>query len=116
MNETGEQGAARPGADPDAGKASERTALAWRRTAISSMVVAVLFLNHAAVDDWRATGTAPLAAAGAMLALAALCLARNHSLHAGRRDGERGAIVMTTVAVVLVAAIAAGLGFVDPAP
>ncbi|WP_405177441.1 DUF202 domain-containing protein [Nocardia sp. NBC_01377] len=105
-----------PGAGPDVGLAAERTALAWRRTAISAMVIAVLFLNHAAINGWRAFGTAPLAAAGTMIALALLGFFRSRNLRAGRHDIENGAIVMATVAVVVVAGIAAGLGFVYPGP
>ncbi|WP_280252924.1 DUF202 domain-containing protein [Nocardia abscessus] len=44
---------------------AERTALAWRRTAVAAMVVGTLFLHQALESGWRAAPAAPLGAPGA---------------------------------------------------
>ncbi|MFX0576770.1 DUF202 domain-containing protein [Nocardia nepalensis] len=94
--------------------AAERTALAWRRTAISAMAVAGLLLNHAAGSGWRPVAAAPIAAAIAMAALAGLCFSRNRALHEGRFGHGRGAVAATTVVVLAVAVVAAAIGLADP--
>ncbi|MEV6429608.1 DUF202 domain-containing protein [Nocardia sp. NPDC051463] len=94
--------------------AAERTALAWRRTAIAAMVIAALFLNHAATSGWRSAAIAPIGAAVTLAALAGICYLRNRSLHEGRfRDGAR-VIATTMMAVLAVACVAAAIGFTDP--
>ncbi|MEV4128691.1 DUF202 domain-containing protein [Nocardia sp. NPDC049707] len=98
------------------GLAAERTALAWRRTAIAAMVVAALFLNHAASSGWRATAIASIGAAITMAAVAALCISRNRALHQGRFGHGGSVIAATVLAVVAVACIAATVGFTDPRP
>lgn len=98
------------------GLAAERTALAWRRTAIAAMVVAALFANHAATTGWRATAIAPIGAAVTMAAVAALCISRNRALHHGRFGRGGSVIAATVLAVVAVAGIAAAVGFTDLRP
>lgn len=98
------------------GLAAERTALAWRRTAIAAMVVAALFVNHAVTSGWRAAGVAPIGATIMMAAVAALCFSRNRTLHQGRFGHGRGAIAATVLAVLAVACIAAAIGLTDPQP
>ncbi|MEV5835998.1 DUF202 domain-containing protein [Nocardia sp. NPDC052112] len=96
--------------------AAERTALAWRRTAIAAMVVAALFLNHAATSGWRTAAIAPIGAAITMVAVAGLCLSRNRTLHQGRFGHGGGAIAATVLAVLAVAGVAVAVGFTDPRP
>ncbi|MFD0364484.1 DUF202 domain-containing protein [Nocardia sp. GCM10030253] len=96
--------------------AAERTALAWRRTAIAAMVVAALFLNHAATSGWRAAAIAPIAAAITLAVLAGICYSRNRSLHEGRFGHGKRVVAATVVAVVAVACVAAAIGMADPRP
>lgn len=100
----------------DPGLAAERTALAWRRTAVSAMVVAALFLNHAATGGWRPGVIAPLGAAVTMAAVAGVCLLRNRDLRAGRHGHGRAAVTVTTVAVLAVAGVAMAIGATYPRP
>ncbi|MGW4365082.1 DUF202 domain-containing protein [Nocardia takedensis] len=100
--------------DADLGMATQRTALAWRRTAIGAMAIALLFLHHAAVSGWRAAGVAPVVCAVAMVALAALCFARNRTLHRRRYGHGAAAVTLTAATVVLVACVAALLQIADP--
>ncbi|WP_067472431.1 DUF202 domain-containing protein [Nocardia amamiensis] len=94
--------------------AAERTALAWRRTAVASMVVGTLFLHYALGSGWRPSAIAPIAAALAMVALAGACYVRNRSLRRGRYAHGHPVVVASAVAVAVVAVAAAG--FLDPPP
>ncbi|MFE7801161.1 DUF202 domain-containing protein [Nocardia sp. NPDC057440] len=94
--------------------AVERTALAWRRTAIAAMVIAALFLNHAATNGWRAAAIAPLGAAITLAVLAGVCYSRNRSLHEGRFGHGKGVVAATALAVVAVACVAAAIEMTDP--
>ncbi|MFI6363787.1 DUF202 domain-containing protein [Nocardia sp. NPDC050630] len=96
--------------------AAERTALAWRRTAVAAMVVAALFLNHSAMHGWRAVALAPTGAAITMAAVAVLSFSRNRALHQGRYGRGGGAIAATALAVLAVACVAAAIGFSDSRP
>ncbi|WP_433202073.1 DUF202 domain-containing protein [Nocardia sp. CA-107356] len=96
------------------GLAAERTALAWRRTAISAMAIAALLLDHAATSGWRPAAIAPIGAAIAMAALAGLCFSRNRTLHEGRFGHGRGAIAATTVAVLAVGVVGVVIALTDP--
>ncbi|GAB2637101.1 DUF202 domain-containing protein [Nocardia goodfellowii] len=100
----------------DPGLAAERTALAWRRTAVSAMVCAALFLNHAVGSSWRPAQLAPLGAAVTMGALAVLCYVRNRTLQEGRHGNGRAAVAVTALAVVTVAGVAFALGLTMPRP
>jgi hypothetical protein len=96
------------------GLAAERTALAWRRTAVASMAVGALLFNHAVGGGWRPAAIAPLSAAIASVVLAGACYLRNRSLHEGRY-GHGGRIVAATTAVVVaIAVVAAAIGLTDP--
>ncbi|KAA8885219.1 DUF202 domain-containing protein [Nocardia colli] len=99
-----------------AGLAAERTALAWRRTAVASMITGALFLNHAVTSGWRPALIAPIGAAIAMAALAGLSYLRNRSLREGRH-GHGGFVVgAAAVVVVAVASLAAVIELTDPWP
>ncbi|MFE9575911.1 DUF202 domain-containing protein [Nocardia sp. NPDC006044] len=99
-----------------AGLAAERTALAWRRTAVASMITGALFLNHAVTNGWRPAMIAPIGAAIAMAALAGLSYLRNRSLREGR-FGHGGSIVAAAATVVMaVAVLAAVIECTDPWP
>ncbi|WP_051022799.1 DUF202 domain-containing protein [Nocardia pneumoniae] len=94
--------------------AAERTALAWRRTAVASMVVGTLFLHYALDSGWRAAAIAPIAAALAMVALAVACYLRNRGLRQGRYAHGDSSVAASAVAVAVVAVAAAG--FLDSWP
>jgi uncharacterized membrane protein YidH (DUF202 family) len=96
------------------GLAAERTALAWRRTAIAAMVGAMLLLNHAATSGWRAAAVVPIGAAVTLTVLAGVCYLRNRSLHEGRYGHGKRAVAATAAAVVAVACVAAVIGVTDP--
>ncbi|MEV6065691.1 DUF202 domain-containing protein [Nocardia sp. NPDC052001] len=94
---------------PEAGLAAERTALAWRRTAIASMANAVLFLKAAFSSDWRPVTVAAFLATIALLVVTAVCVRRGQVLHSHRKGawdrGDRG-IAAVAVAVGGVVAVA----------
>ncbi|MEU6581354.1 DUF202 domain-containing protein [Nocardia sp. NPDC046763] len=94
----------------DPGLATERTALAWRRTAISAIASAALFTKVAAEGGigWRPTGLLPLGAAAVMMLLAVIAVARSRSLHRGAHRGTAPLLLLVTagVAAVGVAAMA----------
>ncbi|MGW4248384.1 DUF202 domain-containing protein [Nocardia sp. NPDC004722] len=93
---------------------AERTALAWRRTAIAAMGTAVLFVNHAATSGWHPAAIAPALAAVVLLFLAGLSFARNNSLHHGHWHHGPRVIAIATVAVLVVCGVALAIGLTDP--
>ncbi|MBH0775372.1 DUF202 domain-containing protein [Nocardia bovistercoris] len=98
----------------DTGLAAQRTALSWRRTAIGAVAVGLLFLQHAVVLDTRAAVLTPLVAAVTMIALGLLCFVRNRRLRRDRRGARSALIATTAAAVVVVAGMAALVGFTNP--
>ncbi|WP_067567911.1 DUF202 domain-containing protein [Nocardia acidivorans] len=94
---------------PGAGLAAERTALAWRRTAIAAMADAVLFLKAGFDSDRRPVTVAEFFACIALLLVAAVCVRRGQVLHSHREgdwnNGARGiravAVSVSAVAVLL---------------
>lgn len=99
-----------------AGLAAERTALAWRRTAVASMITGALFLNHAVTNGWRPALIAPIGAAIVMAALAGLSYLRNRSLHEDRNSRGDWVVASATATVAAVAVIAFVIEFTDPLP
>jgi uncharacterized membrane protein YidH (DUF202 family) len=98
----------------DTGMARERTALSWRRTAVSSMGTAALFINHAVSNGWRHAAAAPLIATLMLGVLAVGSFRRNYSLHSDRAGDSRRAITTTTVVIALVCVVALYIGLRDP--
>ncbi|MEC3917145.1 DUF202 domain-containing protein [Nocardia sp. CDC160] len=92
----------------------ERTALAWRRTAVAAMGTAVLFANHASTSGWRPAAIAPALAAFVLLCVAGLSYARNRSLQQGRWGNGPLVIAITTVAILAVTGVALAIGLTDP--
>ncbi|RJO74875.1 DUF202 domain-containing protein [Nocardia panacis] len=103
-----------PNETPTQGLATERTALAWRRTAVAAMVVAALFAQHALVSGWRPAQFAPLGASCAMLALAGLCVLRNRGLRRGRFHHGARVVTGTAVAVLVADAVAVVVALTYP--
>ncbi|MFC4126566.1 DUF202 domain-containing protein [Nocardia rhizosphaerae] len=92
--------------------AAERTALAWRRTALGAAACALLFVHAVTLDDWP-TLALPLTAAAIALLLSVIGWARGRALHHGRVSTGRVLVPLTTCAVVAVAAIAIGTLLID---
>ncbi|MGW4846555.1 DUF202 domain-containing protein [Nocardia brasiliensis] len=97
-----------------AGLAAERTALAWRRTAVAAMFTGALFLNHALTSGWRTAMLAPIGAALTLTALACAGFARNRSLRSGHYGHGRTVVAVATTVVVAVAVLAAVITLIDP--
>ena len=90
----------------DTGMARERTALAWRRTAISAMGTAALFVNHAVSSGWRHAVSAPLVGALMLVVLAIMSFQRSRALHHGELGRSRVEVAATATVIVLVCAVA----------
>ncbi|MBF6097201.1 DUF202 domain-containing protein [Nocardia cyriacigeorgica] len=96
------------------GLAAERTALAWRRSALGATAVTMLLLNVAVVDGWRATSIAPLAAALTMAVLAVVGTLRSHDLRHGRNRHGALAVRLAMASTALTALVAVVIGVTHP--
>ncbi|WP_280346117.1 DUF202 domain-containing protein [Nocardia neocaledoniensis] len=85
--------------------ASERTALAWRRTSLGAAGCALLFAHEVTRDGWP-TIALPLVAAVVALLVSALGWSRGRSLHHGRVTAGARLVTITTFAVVAMSLIA----------
>ncbi|MFC4374804.1 DUF202 domain-containing protein [Nocardia halotolerans] len=86
--------------------AAERTALAWRRTALAAAACALLLVN-AAITEGAPAPALPLAAAASALLLTCLAWYRGRALDRGyTATGER-VVAITTLTVAAVAVLAA---------
>ncbi|MEV6072397.1 hypothetical protein AB0L82_38145 [Nocardia sp. NPDC052001] len=91
----------------DSGLATERTALAWRRT-IASLCTATLLLAHQAVVTRSAADAAAVSTAMvALLVVSAIGHRRNRQLRSGRTATPATAIVATVLAVATIAMVIA---------
>ncbi|MGX1812066.1 DUF202 domain-containing protein [Nocardia sp. NPDC055321] len=94
---------------PEAGLAAERTALAWRRTAIAAMANAVLFLKVTYTSDWPPLTGLALLATVSLVVVSVVCVHRSRILHSHNRgnwSGGRRGITAVAVAVTGVAGVA----------
>ncbi len=94
--------------------ARERTALSWRRTAVSSMGTAALFINHAVSSGWRHTAVAPLVAAVVLAVLAAVSFHRGRALRRGEDHRSGLPVTATAAVIVLVGVVSLYIGLTDP--
>ncbi|MGW4632774.1 DUF202 domain-containing protein [Nocardia sp. NPDC004415] len=84
--------------------AQERTALAWRRTALGAAGCALLFAHEATRDGWP-TILLPLVAAAAALLLSWLGWLRGQALHHGHTARGHRLVAVTALTVATVALI-----------
>lgn len=87
--------------------AVERTALAWRRTGLTAAGTAAVFMTHTLLNK-QAMGAALIATA-IVLGIVAISTARHFSLERGQWHRGSKPIALTTVAVVLIALLWAGI-------
>jgi uncharacterized membrane protein YidH (DUF202 family) len=96
------------------GLAAERTALAWRRSALGATAVTMLLLNAAIADGWRATSIAPLAGALTMAVLAAVGALRSHDLRHGRNRHGTLAVRLAMLSTAVTALVTVLIGVTHP--
>lgn len=94
-----------PARDP--GLQVERTSLAWRRTALSALAAAALFVNQVVRRGWSAAALPWLLAASMMLGLAVIGHLRARRLREGATTANSHPVTAGACAVGL-AALAAG--------
>ena len=91
----------------DSGLATERTALAWRRTIASVCTTALLLAHQAVVTRSAGTAAAVSAATITLIVVSVIGFRRNRELRAGRTGTAERTIVVTALAVTTVAIVIA---------
>ncbi|MEC3954416.1 DUF202 domain-containing protein [Nocardia sp. CDC153] len=95
---------------PEAGLAAERTALAWRRTAIGCMANLLLFVRVAASSDYRPVVILALVAMLASAVVTVICVRRSAVLHSHRKGNwSNGKRSITAFAIAIFAVVATAL-------
>lgn len=87
--------------------AAERTALAWRRTGLAAAGTAAVFMTHALIN--KQTAGASLIATAVVLGIVAISTVRHHSLARGHWHRGGKVIALTTVTMVAVVLLSAGI-------
>jgi uncharacterized membrane protein YidH (DUF202 family) len=89
---------------PEATLPVERTALAWRRTAVAVVANAVMLAKLAvqAGWGWRATGVVPLCGLAAMAVVTGLCLLRDRQLRRANLSAATGFVAAVAIATAAV--------------
>lgn len=90
-------------------QAVERTALAWRRTALTATATSALFMTHLLMNRWGTVAFGAMAAAAALLGLVLLAMFRNYSLQRGKWTNGNVAVAITTAIVAAVSLTALGM-------
>lgn len=96
--------------------AAERTALAWRRTALGAAACTLLFTDQALREGRSPLALVSLCAAVTALLLAVLGWWRGYQLRHGRFGSHHGsvAVIVTTVAMLIMGLTAALGVLLDP--
>lgn len=88
-------------------RAAERTALAWLRTGLAAAGTAAVFITHALIH--KQTAGASLIATGVVLGIVAISTVRHHALARGLWHHGGKPIALTTLTVVVVILMSAGI-------
>ncbi|WP_040810954.1 DUF202 domain-containing protein [Nocardia concava] len=95
---------------PEAGLAAERTALAWRRTAIGCMANLLLFVRVAFTSECRPVAVLAFVAMVALAVVTVVCVRRSAVLHSHRKGNwSNGRRSITAFAVAIGAVVATAL-------
>ncbi|OHT81519.1 DUF202 domain-containing protein [Mycobacteroides saopaulense] len=92
--------------DPET-HAVERTALAWLRTGLAAAGTAAVFLTHALIH--KHTAVASLIATAVVLGIVAISTVRHHALARGHWQYGGKPIVLTTLTMVAIVLLSAGI-------
>ncbi|MTE12920.1 DUF202 domain-containing protein [Nocardia aurantiaca] len=95
---------------PETGLAAERTALAWRRTAIGCMANLLLFIRVAFTSEYWPVTVLAFVAMVALAVVTVIAVQRSAVLHSHRKgDWSNGKRSITAFAVAISAVVATAL-------